>query len=112
MSRCIDAVVFKNGRYRSIEHKLHNWKKALKQARTHQYGADKSYICMPIPARGFTNEFINELKSRGIGLISFDGSKFNLKIRAKQNKHWKPARKSFIRFVYKIVKLENRRNKN
>ena len=102
MSRCIDAVVIKNGKYRSVEHKLHNWKKALEQARTHQIGADKSYICMPIPAMKFADNFIKNLKHRGIGLISFEEDKFNLEIRAKQNLHWRPAKDSFINFVEKI----------
>lgn len=102
MSRCIDAVLVKNGKYRSIEHKLKNWKKALEQARTHQIGADKSYICMPVPANGFTSEFILGLKRRNIGLIAFNKGKFNLEIRARRNENWKPAKNSFINIIEKI----------
>lgn len=102
MSRCIDAVLIKNGKYRSVEHKLHNWRKALEQARTHQIGADKSYICMPVPTMGFVDDFIKGLKRRGIGLIAFDNDNFYLEVRAKQNEHWKPAKDSFIKFLNEV----------
>ena len=73
MSRCIDMILVKNDdEIISIEFKLSNWKKALKQAKTHRYGANKAYICMPEPARGFKQEFIDALKELGIGLYKYN----------------------------------------
>jgi len=72
MSRCIDMILVKNDdEIISIEFKLSNWKKALKQAKTHRYGANQAYICMPKPARGFKQEFIDALEEQGIGLYQY-----------------------------------------
>ena len=72
MSRYIDMVIVKNdNKIITIEFKLKNWKKALKQAKVHKYGANEAYICMPEPARGFKEEFIRALNNKGIGLYQY-----------------------------------------
>ncbi|MFW5889582.1 MAG: hypothetical protein ACOCUD_04300 [Bacillota bacterium] len=73
MSRCIDMILIKNNDdIITIEFKLSNWKKALKQAKTHRYGANEAYICMPEPALGFKPDFIDELEEKGIGLYKYN----------------------------------------
>ncbi len=76
MSRCIDMILIKNNDdIITIEFKLTNWKKALKQAKTHKYGANKAYICMPEPAKGFKSNFIKLLKKMDIGLYKYNPQK-------------------------------------
>jgi len=71
-TRSIDMVMINNNKeIISIEFKLKNWSRAIEQARVDTSGADKSYICMPRPKKGFSNKFIEELKNNGIGLFEY-----------------------------------------
>lgn len=47
MNRSVDLVFYKEGKIKAIEFKLHDWKKAIKQAKVHSLGADEIYICLP-----------------------------------------------------------------
>lgn len=109
LNRCIDIVyVNSNKEIVTIEVKLSNWKRAVEQAKDHQLYADKSYICLLKPKRGFSKQFMDTLRLNGIGLICFNhpGSKkasvrFKKKIQANKNTDlWKPARKKLESMLY------------
>lgn len=83
LQRSIDVVYKKEEKFVAIEFKLNNWRRALIQARTHNYGADEVYICIPEPKRGDISELLKEeLNKTNIGLILFDlcDNKVDLKI--------------------------------
>lgn len=67
--RTADALIITRRFLVSIEFKLRDWKKALAQARDHQFVADFAYICMP--AEYIREPVINSLKSEGVGLIRY-----------------------------------------
>ena len=69
MGRCVDLAYLCKGEITTIEFKLKDWKRALKQARDHMLGADYCYICMP--ERSITDYFKTEIESSGIGLLFF-----------------------------------------
>jgi len=105
MSRCIDMVLIKNNDdIITIEFKLTNWKKALKQAETHKYGANKAYICMPKPAFGFKTEFIEALKNQKIGLYQYIASEavpFKTIVKAREPKErWQPRMDLLRTMIY------------
>ncbi|MFW6311373.1 MAG: hypothetical protein ACOC1K_03970 [Nanoarchaeota archaeon] len=111
MSRSIDMVIVKkDDRIITIEFKLKNWKKALKQAIVHKYGATEAYICMPEPARGFQEEFIFSLKNKGIGLYQYRPEKENpldLFVEAREEKNrWQPR----VDLLRKMIKRVNSNN--
>ncbi len=99
LNRCVD-IVFINDEQEliSMEVKLKDWRKALKQASDHQLYTDRSYICMPKNASGKINESFQEsLEQTGIGLIliSFQGHEPLLDevVKAKKNEFsWESAR--------------------
>jgi hypothetical protein len=53
----------------AVEFKLHNWRRALAQARDHRLGADYAYVCMP--TRPVSEQMRSEFKRLGIGLFWF-----------------------------------------
>lgn len=110
LNRCID-IVYKNekGELITIEIKLKDWKKAIRQASDHQLYADKSYICMPKPRKGVQNkDLLKSLRASGIGLMWFvvdtdNGSVpyFEEPVRAKRNGScWPIARKKIESVLY------------
>lgn len=68
--RSIDLVVLDNNILKTIEFKLKDWKKAIRQIIDHQIVADYSYLCMP--KRNLSETMIEQLKSNGIGLYFYD----------------------------------------
>ena len=107
MSRSIDMVIVeKSDRIITIEFKLKNWKKALKQAKVHKYGANEAYICMPEPARGFQEEFIRALENAGIGLYQYKSEKeipLDLVVAAREEKNrWQPRVDLLIEMITKV----------
>lgn len=111
LSRSIDMVLVTNqDEVISIEFKLRNWKNALKQAKVHKHGVDKAYICMPRPTKGFTDEFLTELKTGGIGLYEyyFDRNipfKEVIKAEVDQNK-WLPRVESLQRMINRLTESQ------
>jgi len=53
----------------SVEFKMHDWRRAIQQARDHQLAADYSYICMP--RRNVTKALSDELEKHGVGLFFY-----------------------------------------
>ena len=76
LGRSIDLVVKKGRIIISIEFKLNDWKKGLKQARDYMLASDYSYICLP-ENRKISNELIDTAKQIGIGVYVFS-----------PNEHW------------------------
>ncbi|MHA1660237.1 MAG: hypothetical protein ACTSUT_14090 [Promethearchaeota archaeon] len=75
-NRCIDAVLLKNGIIYTIEFKINDWHRAIKQIRTHMLIADFAYLCMP--NKNFPVELRELLKNYGIGLWAYDSHKKEL----------------------------------
>lgn len=73
MNRSVDVVFYKEGKIKAIEFKLHDWKKAIKQARVHSLGADEIYICLPHNLYADRVEYMRPtLEENNCGLILFD----------------------------------------
>lgn len=77
LSRCIDMVIINQNEIISIEFKIGNWKKAIKQAKDHSLGADKAYICLP-PRKKISDELREELAKNGIGLYFYRETEYPL----------------------------------
>ena len=69
MGRSVDLGYVKDGILTTVEFKLHDWRRALIQARDHLLGADFSYICMP--KRTISEEFRQQCTRAGVGLLFF-----------------------------------------
>jgi hypothetical protein len=54
----------------SIEFKLRDWKRAIKQARDHKLAADYAYVCLP--KRKDVTSLLPAFRAHGIGLLFFD----------------------------------------
>jgi hypothetical protein len=73
LQRSID-LVYKNEENDlvAIEFKLHDWKRAMKQAKTHFYGTKKVYVCLPKPKRNISDNLLNLLENIPLGLMIYD----------------------------------------
>jgi hypothetical protein len=69
MGRSVDLVYLDEGDLISIEFKLTDWRKGLRQARDHQIGADFAYLC--IPNREPSEALRVAAKEAGVGLLRF-----------------------------------------
>ena len=69
LGRSADMVYIIGKLLTTIEFKLKNWKKALRQSGDHKLGADYSYVCMP--RRCVSEEMRQEFIDRGVGLVFF-----------------------------------------
>lgn len=69
-NRSIDMLLFDRRNLLSIEFKIKDWKKAIRQIRDHQIAADYSYLCMP--KRKVSSELQSSLEEYGIGLWLYD----------------------------------------
>lgn len=76
LGRSIDLVVKKGRTIISIEFKLNDWRKGLKQARDYMLASDYSYICLP-ENRKISNELLTTAKLIGVGVYVFS-----------PNEHW------------------------
>jgi hypothetical protein len=70
LGRSVDLVYYQEDYVYTIEFKLRDWRRAIKQARDHLLGADYSYICMP--KRTITEEMNNMFRGYGIGLLFYN----------------------------------------
>lgn len=68
-NRCIDAVLLKGEIIITIEFKIKDWRRAVRQIKTHLLAADYSYLCMP--ERGIPTELFDILSKMGVGLWLF-----------------------------------------
>lgn len=69
LGRSVDLAYVRDGLLFTVEFKLHDWRKAVTQARDHLLGADHSYICMP--QRVVSEEMRLELDRVGLGLVFY-----------------------------------------
>lgn len=69
-NRCIDMVLLSAAKVTTVEFKINDWRKALRQIRDHQIVADYSYLCMP--KRKIATDLMVALQDNGIGLWLFD----------------------------------------
>ena len=72
-NRSIDAVLIKNRVLYTIEFKVRDWRKAIKQIKTHMLIADFAYLCMP--SKNFPVNLKKSLINYGIGLWAYDFDK-------------------------------------
>lgn len=107
LNRCVDIAYFnKEKELVTIEVKINDWRKAVKQASDHQLYADRSYICLPKKQSGISQDLLDILKKSGIGLMIFEPKKhdkFTLKecVKAKKNDScWPMARKKIESMLY------------
>jgi hypothetical protein len=69
-NRCIDMVLLSAATVITVEFKINDWRKALRQIRDHQIVADYSYLCMP--KRRVAADLMASLQDNGIGLWLYD----------------------------------------
>jgi len=69
-NRCIDMVLLSAAKVITVEFKINDWRKALRQIRDHQIVADYSYLCMP--KRKVAPDLMASLQDNGIGLWLYD----------------------------------------
>jgi len=69
LGRCVDLVYSKDNSVISLEFKLHDWRRAIIQARDHLLGVDRAYVCMP--RRAVPQVMRTELERAGVGLMHF-----------------------------------------
>jgi len=69
LGRSADIAYIHHGELCTVEFKIHDWRRALTQARDHLLGSDYSYICMP--ERKVSKEMRAELTEMGVGLVFY-----------------------------------------
>lgn len=69
-NRCIDAVLLRDRELTTIEFKIKDWRRAIRQIRTHLVAADYSYLCMP--EKRIPEELSRLLSEIGIGLLLYN----------------------------------------
>jgi len=62
-------VYMHKGRLITVEFKIHDWRRAIRQARDHRLAADLAYVCMP--KRQLTSALREDLRKNGVGLFFF-----------------------------------------
>ncbi len=70
LGRCVDLAYILAGSVVTVEFKLHDWRRAVIQARDHRLAADYAYICMP--ERNVSSRMLEEIGGAGIGLLFYD----------------------------------------
>lgn len=69
-NRNIDMLLLSNQTVFSIEFKINDWKKAIKQIDDYMIVSDYSYLCMP--QRKVSEELTHILSEKGIGLLLYN----------------------------------------
>jgi hypothetical protein len=69
MGRSADLVYLEENHLVSVEFKLKDWRRGLRQARDHQIGADFAYLC--IPHWEPTEALRTAASDVGVGLLGF-----------------------------------------
>jgi len=70
LGRCIDLVFIKHGKIHTVEFKIRDIRRAVRQARDHKLASDYSYIC--VPRKQITEPIFDLILGAGIGLFFFD----------------------------------------
>lgn len=104
--RSIDLVfVNESAEFVSIEFKISDWRKAVKQAAEHRLVVDKSYICLPKKRKGVSEKLLSHLEETGIGLLIFELCAGEVKldevVKPEKTKcFWEPSRIKLESFLY------------
>ena len=69
LGRSVDLAYLTEEEVYTVEFKLRDWRRAIRQARDHLLGTDYAYICMP--RRKVSDAMMSELQSVGVGLLFF-----------------------------------------
>jgi hypothetical protein len=69
LGRCVDLVFIKQGKIHTVEFKIHDVRRAVRQARDHKLAADYSYICLP--EKEITEPIYELILDAGVGLFFF-----------------------------------------
>lgn len=67
LGRSVDLAYCRADELHTIEFKLHDWRKAIRQAVDHQLAADFAFICMP--PRRITDTMREAFEHCGVGLL-------------------------------------------
>jgi hypothetical protein len=101
LGRCADLAYVCGSDVVTIEFKLHDWKRALVQARDHQLASDFAYVCMP--RRRVSEQLACALSESGVGLMFFmDRGEwpFETAIEARRSSDtWQTARSSALEYI-------------
>lgn len=92
-----------DGKVWTVEVKMRDWKRALRQARDHRIVADFAYVLLPrdIPHEPFA--------ALGIGIMRWTAAKgFERLLDAQQSDIWGPARDSYAQHFWPNAKAEPR----
>jgi len=96
MGQSTDIVASSKSRHLFVEAKVHDWKRAIEQCKTHELVAD--YICIAIGTVGVSNKLIAESRCLGYGIIhcppSSDKCTWIVKPQRNRN-YWPPQRERF-----------------
>ena len=69
LGRNVDLAYLTEEEVYTVEFKLRDWRRAIRQARDHLLGTDYAYICMP--RRKVSDAMMSELERVGVGLLFF-----------------------------------------
>lgn len=101
LGRCVDLVFMRRRVVTTVEFKLTDWRRAIRQARDHRLGADYAYVCMP--PRPVADRMREELAEAGVGLLLYceEGKwPFNTVVRApRSTETWQHARDAVVEYV-------------
>ncbi len=95
MSRCVDIVAVhrESGEVLAIECKLRDWKRALRQAKSHSIACDLVSICVPM--RTPSEALLQSCQEGGVGLLMMDAQVRTLERAVEPQpaeRIWQPAR--------------------
>jgi len=109
LGRSVDLVMKRGRHIITIEFKLHDWRRAIKQARDHRLAADFAYICMP--RRQATQALQDALREDGIGLFYYIAEgrwPFELAVKARRSQEiWSVARRNLLSYLRSTSPGEN-----
>lgn len=101
LGRIVDLVYIQEGLVITVEFKMHDWRRAILQARDHLLGADYSYICMP--KRKISEQLQSAIRKARVGLVFHQKQgdwPFEIVIGAPHSKDtWEVARRDLINYV-------------
>lgn len=89
-----------------IEVKIHDWRTAIKQCRTHEHVAD--FVCIAVGTKNISETAIQEIKKTGYGLIHYrEEGEFYWVLRPERNRLlWRPQRKK-LSLALREIKYAN-----
>lgn len=98
LGQSIDLVATRNRYVTAIEAKRFDWRRAIRQCRTHELVAD--YVCIALFADSISDSLRRDTAEAGYGLLWFEPSieRFQWVIQPRRNeKLWLPRRRTFAK---------------